>query len=436
MFDYIVIGSGPGGLALAYQLKARDFNVAVIENDKWGGTCPNYGCDPTKAMMAVVEAKHHADQLQGQGLKGNLTVDWAAMRNRKVEITDPYAKQSFEGLKANGIETIYGTAVFTDDGMLLVGQKRYQADHYVIATGTRPRALAIEGGELLNNSNDFLDLDELPEEIVFLGLGPIGLELAQLANAAGAHVTIISITDLEISNFQKTVGADYLTRLQADGINFEANIAINKVEQTERGLLLSDGKQFEIFADYAVAGVGRIPNIEQLNLEKMGVKSGRGGVIVDEFLRTSNPNIYALGDVVQKKRPHLTPVSVFEGNYLGANLGNENARAIDYPVIPYIIYGPTKLAQVGEFDQVANVSKKILDMTNWYTYKRIADPLAKIVVAINQHDQIVGASIISTVADELINLLTFAIQRKVSLDEMNTMIMAYPTVASDLSYFY
>ncbi len=147
MFDYIIIGAGPGGLGLAYRLKTKDNKIGIIENDKWGGTCPNYGCDPTKMMMAVVEAKSRVEQLKGQGISGELNIDWKGLKSRKLNITDPYEKSTFTGLKNAGIETIYGSAAFNDQGKLEVEGKTYQAKTYIIATGSRPRLLDIDGKE-------------------------------------------------------------------------------------------------------------------------------------------------------------------------------------------------------------------------------------------------------------------------------------------------
>lgn len=435
MFDFIIIGSGPGGLALAYKLKARNYKVAVVEKDKWGGTCPNYGCDPTKVMMAVVEAKQHADQLFGEGLSGGLKIDWESMRQRKLEITDPYAERTFNGLIKSGIECIYGKAKFTSSEVLVVDGRVYSARKYIIATGSRARHLSIEGAEYLNDSNHFLNLEHLPQNITFLGTGPVGLELAQLAKGAGAHVTIIAQSNLKIAHFDKEIGEAYLENLKSLGIEFKSQILISKVEKTSKGLFLTGNNGFTLETDFVVEGVGRVPNIDLLNLDVLGVETSSSGVIVDEFLQSSNPNIYALGDVVAKSVPHLTPVSEFEGNYLGDNLEMENPKMINYPVIPSVVYGSTKMAEVGILEG-ENIKVKFFDTSSWYSYRRIADPVAKVKVAINDKKELVGASIISNVADELVNLITILIQKKVSLEQLDQMILAYPTIASDLNYFF
>lgn len=435
MFDYIIIGAGPGGLGLAYRLKTKDNKIAMIENDKWGGTCPNYGCDPTKMMMAVIEAKSHVEHLKGQGISGDLKIDWKGLRSRKLNITDPYEKSTFEGLKNADIETIYGSASFTEQGELQVAGEIYQAKTYIIAAGSRPRRLELDGDEFLKTSNDFLALEELPAKISFMGSGPISLELAQIAKAAGSDVTIISRKKSNVAHFDEEMGQEFINYLKNQGINFIENISVNKVEKFTDGFLLTDGAGFEHKTDLVIAGVGRQPNSDQLNLDKVGVETDHKGIKVNDYLQTSNPKIYAMGDVLSKAEPHLTPVSSFEGNYLGQNLPNANKVPIHYPQIPTIIFGTAKLAEVGILTGTG-IRTKSLNLKSWYTYKRINDPLAKLKVAINENQEIVGASTVSSVADEVINLISILIQQKMTLADVEKMIFTYPTVASDLEYFY
>lgn len=435
MFDYIIIGAGPGGLGLAYRLKTKDNKIGIIENDKWGGTCPNYGCDPTKMMMAVVEAKSRVEQLKGQGISGELNIDWKGLKSRKLNITDPYEKSTFTGLKNAGIETIYGSAIFNDQGELEVEGKTYQAKTYIIATGSRPRLLDIAGKEFLKTSNDFLALEEFPAQISFLGSGPISLELAQIAKAAGSDVTIISRKKARVAHFDEEMGQEFINYLKAQGIKFIEDISVDKVEKVADGFLLTDGTDFEHKTDLVIAGVGRQPNSDKLNLEKVGVETDAKGIKVNEYLQTSNSKIYAMGDVLSKNQPHLTPVSSFEGAYLGENLVKDEPQKIAYPAIPTIIFGTAKLAEVGHLAG-EGIHTKTLDLSSWYTYKRINDPLAKLKVALNEKREIVGASTVSSVADEVINLINILIQQKMTLADVEKMIFTYPTVASDLEYFY
>ncbi|WP_081167904.1 dihydrolipoyl dehydrogenase family protein [Lactococcus garvieae] len=437
-YDYIVIGSGPGGNALAYALKAQGHSVLIVEKDKWGGTCPNYGCDPTKIMMALVETKQRAENLAVAGLHGSLHIDWKEMLARKNAYSDTIPSGTKEGLKAAEIDLAYGAARFTESEKLMVSDEEYTADTYIIATGARPRVLDIEGHELLLNSNQFLELEELPKHLIFLGSGYVSLELAQIANAAGSKVTVITHGSLSIKGFDEEFATSYIQQLQKEGITFIEKFSTKKVEQTTSGLQISaeDGREFT--ADAVVSAVGRVANIEDLNLKAVGIKGDEKGIRVNEFLQTANPNIYALGDVLYKKTPKLTPVSGYEARYLADYFSDksETKSAINYPALATVIFGSSKLATIGQTEILDAKNERSLDMTDWYTYKRIADPLSKIKIIVNQKDEILGATILSTVAEELVNILNFCINQKINLDKFQNMIMAYPTIASDLFYLY
>ncbi|GBG97508.1 FAD-dependent oxidoreductase [Lactococcus termiticola] len=216
-------------------------------------------------------------------------------------------------------------------------------------------------------------------------------------------------------------------------MTFVENVDITEVTENGGKLTLKDGKGYEIQTDYAVAAIGRGAAVGSLHLDRVNVTVNRGGIAVNEFLQTSNPKIYALGDVIDKTAGRLTPVSGFEARYLLANWDKQSPEAISYPAIPSIVFGATKLAKVGE---TTGSSVKEIDTTGWYTYRRVGDPLAKIKLYSNEEGLIVGASILSTLADELVNFLSILINKKISLMEAKSLIMAYPTPASDLTYYY
>lgn len=436
-YDYIIVGAGPGGNALAYALKAKGASVLIAEKDKWGGTCPNYGCDPTKIMMALVEAKYRAENLASAGLHGSLRIDWQEMLARKKAYSDAIPSGTEQGLKNAGIETVYGSASFQIDGHLAVEGKVYVADNYILATGARPRVLDIPGSEYLLTSNDFLELEELPKRLVFLGSGYVSLELAQIAHAAGAEVSVLTHGALKIRGFADDFAVSYIKQLQKEGISFVDNFSPERLEQTDSGIEIISEDKRKVTADGVISAVGRIPNIEDLNLDAVGVKTTAKGIEVNEFLQTQHPNIYAIGDVLDKKQPKLTPVSGFEARYLARYFAQKGQiEAIQYPAIPTVIFGSSKLAQIGQTQILDKENERSLDMTDWYTYKRIADPLSKINVIVNDKNEILGATLLSTVAEELVNILNFCINQNINLDKFQNMIMAYPTIASDLFYLY
>lgn len=340
-------------------------------------------------------------------------------------------------MKNAGIETVYGSACFQTDGHLAVEGKVYVADNYILATGARPRVLDIPGSEYLLTSNDFLELEELPKRLVFLGSGYVSLELAQIAHAAGAEVSVLTHGALKIRGFADDFAVSYIKQLQKEGISFVDNFSPERLEQTDSGIEIISEDKRKVTADGVISAVGRIPNIEDLNLDAVGVKTTAKGIEVNEYLQTQHPNIYAIGDVLDKKQPKLTPVSGFEARYLARYFAQKGQiEAIQYPAIPTVIFGSSKLAQIGQTQILDKENERSLDMTDWYTYKRIADPLSKINVIVNDKNEILGATLLSTVAEELVNILNFCINQNINLDKFQNMIMAYPTIASDLFYLY
>lgn len=440
-FDTVIVGGGPGGLAAAYGLKGHGQNVAVIEKDLWGGTCPNRGCDPKKILMAAVEAQSKAATLQGHGLTGTPQIDWSALMAKKRAYTSQIPHGTRAGLANAGIANLHGTAVFNLDGTIQVGDERVNATNVIIATGQAPRLPEIKGQEWLRTSNDFLDLDELPTDITLMGGGFVGVEMATIANAAGSRVHLVHHNARPLKAFDEDLVADLLDRLRGDGVDVQLDTDIVAVapDGDQYRVTTADGRSWSTGLVFATAG--RRPVLAELKLERMNVATTKHGVTVNDHLQSTNPHIFALGDAVDRVQPKLTPVAGFEGQYLATMLTTPETPAIDYPVIPAVVYGKTQLAQVGVSPKTAQAEPTTyrvndLDLTHWYSYQRIEDPHARIKVVIERASgRIVGAAVISMEAEQVINYLDFVISQHLDTAGLHRQIMAYPTLASDLTYF-
>ncbi|KRO00624.1 glutathione reductase [Levilactobacillus paucivorans] len=440
-FDIVVIGGGPGGLAAAYGLHAKGMNVAVVEKDLWGGTCPNRGCDPKKILMAAVETQAHSEALQGHGLSGVPQIDWTALMAAKRAYTEKIPSGTHSGLKSAGIATFHGTASFNADGTLTVGDDQLNAANWIVATGQEPRIPAIKGSEWLNTSNEFLDLDSLPADITLMGAGFVGVEIAAIANAAGSHVHLIHHSDRPLRAFDADLVHDLMDRLAADGIDVQLDTDITAVSPADDQYQVTTATGESWTTGMVLATAGRRPVIDDLHLDRIDVVTTAHGITVNGQLQTTNPHVFALGDVVDRPQPKLTPVAGFEGRYLAETLTTCDSPAIVYPAIPSVVYGKTQLAQLGVSPEMATIQAdryqvKDLDLTHWYSYQRIQDPHARIKVVVDRTSQnIVGAAILSTEAEQVINYLDFVIQNHMSSADISQTIMAYPTLASDLGYF-
>ncbi|KRM94783.1 pyruvate 2-oxoglutarate dehydrogenase complex [Lentilactobacillus senioris DSM 24302 = JCM 17472] len=437
-FNTVIIGGGPAGLGLAYPLHSAGQKVAVVEENKWGGTCPNRGCDPKKVLLGAVEAQVKSDQLVGRGLNQTPQINWPQLMKFKQTFTDPVSDNSRAGLVSAGIEVFDGHASFVDEHTLSVGEQTITADRFVIATGQRPGRLNVPGDEYLLTSTDFLSLPTMPAKIAFIGGGYIAFELAAIAAVAGAEVHIIHHNERPLKQFAQAAVAELMNQLEAKGVQFDLNVETQSIKR-EADQTVIQAPNYELTVDQAFVTSGRVANADTLNLAAIGVEADRHGIVVNDHLQTAQPNIYAMGDVVAKRIPKLTPVSGFEAAYLSQELV-ESGAAIHYPEIPTVVFGMPRLAQVGISWQTAQEQSdkyrsQVSDMTNWFTYKHLNEPLAKAWMVVDkQTDQIVGATVISNEAETLVNYLTQIINTGQTMKQVKEQVFLYPTEASDLEY--
>lgn len=441
-FDVIIIGSGVAGTVLAYGLKEAGKTVAIVEEDLWGGTCPNRGCDPKKVLYAAVEARDAVALLQGKGFDTIPQVNWPDLMRFKESFTDSVPTNTLAGLVNIGVMAIQGQASFTDCHHIQVDGQTYQAEQFILANGQSPAIPNIEGRKFFKTSNDFLSLETLPKKIVFVGAGYIAFELACIANACGAEVHIIHHDEQPLKQFDSDFVQLLVKQMQNNGITFHFNDAVEAIKQQDSGysLVLKSGESMD--ADIAISAAGRAPNIQSLHLENAGVSFNKKGIIVDDHLKTTCETIYACGDCIDKTVPRLTPISSFEGSYLVRLLSDQEDKAIAYPATPTVIFAHYKLGQVGVDTQTAESQPDkyrttSLDMTDWLNYKRRNEAVAQAkIITDKASGLLVGAAVISQEADELINFFSLIINERIPAEKINNMIMLFPGLGSDLASLY
>ena len=440
-FDVVVLGAGPAGTAAATALKQQGKRVALVEEDLWGGTCPNRGCDPKKILYTAVEAKRRAELLAQRGLKSDISVDWPTLMANKREYTAPISSATKQGMEKAGITTYVGHAKFLTTKNLQVRDHQLAATNFVIATGQRPGTLDIPGQEFLQTSTDFLDLDEMPAKIVLIGGGYVAFELAGIAVQAGAQVTMVLHNAHPLRAFPQQLVQGLVAELKDQGVEFVENQAVTEVQQTADGFQVTGPNGFSQVTDRVFAAVGRQPNVDNLGLTQAGVEYSNQGVIVDRHLRSTAAHIYAIGDAAASPVPKLTPVAGFEARYVAAQLGGRDDE-IRYPLVPTIVFSLPKLAQIGMTENqaqrnAARYQVKEVEMTNWITYKRQGEKQAQVQLILDQMSGlVVGAACLSLEADEMINYLSSLIGAEYSSKQVQQLLWAYPTTASDLQYLY
>lgn len=435
-YDIGVIGGGPAGTSIAYQMVADGKSVAIFEDYLWGGTCPNYGCDPKKIIVNSVDVLYQT-KLFKDVLNGEVTLNWPNVMAKKQAYVDNIPEKTKDGLKSMGIKTYDKTPQFiNEDTVLLDDDTQIRAKKWIIATGKRPIKPTFEGSEYAISSEDFLNLKQMPRDITFIGGGYISIEFASIARLTGARVKVLQHNDQILKQFEPKMVDELTKRLTDQGIEFCFNTEVLGLQKNENEITVTTN-QGEFKTSCVIYALGRKPSVDGLNLDVANVELNKNGIIVDKNLKTTNEKIYAIGDVADTNTPNLTSVAGYEANYLGKYLTHKIDGSIKYPAIPSAVFSHPRIAQVGidtKTAQQKGYQVKEYDLKDWFNYMRQNDD-AKITV-ISKKGKIVGVSLLSNQADEILNIFVNAINEELRIDDVKKQIAVYPTMESDLKYFY
>ena len=444
-FDLIVIGTGEAGSPGAYACREAGWTVAIIDKRPFGGTCALRGCDPKKVLVGAADVIDWYQRMEGRGTSGeHMHMDWPALMRFKRSFTDPVPGDREKGFQEAGMATYHGVVRFLEPTTVQVGDHTLTGRHIVIAAGARPQTLHIPGEELLHTSTQFLELEALPARILFVGGGYIAAEFAHVAARAGAEATIVHQGARPLRGFDADLVSQWQRASQDAGIRLELNATVGAVERRDGGLIVHATRGTEKYAyeaDLAVHSAGRVPEIDELDLDRGNVRAGPRGVVVDEYLQSvSNPAVYAGGDSAATPGLNLTPVASMDGKVIAANLLQGNQRKPDYDVIPTVVFSIPPLAAVGLGEDVARArglrfTVKHEDTSDWYSSRRIGNPHAGYKVLVDEvADRILGAHIFGPNADDVINLFALAMRAGVKASVMRNALYSYPSVSGDVSY--
>lgn len=434
-YNEILIGSGPAAYKMANLLAKTDRRVLVIEGFEFGGTCPNYGCEPKIFLEGAVRNVLQSQQLVGRGISKPATLDWQALMKTKLERFNPWPEETKDIIvKNHDVES--GYAEFVDDHTVKVNNHEYQADHIIIATGQTPNILEIPGKEYLHTSFDVLSLKKLPKRMTFIGAGFVSLELVTLVAAAGVDVTVIVHSDRVLREFPKKASATLVQAMQERGIKFMFNTNTQTVQRGQTGLTVKTD-QGSVATDYVVDATGRHPNIERLHLERTGIQFDRHGIQVDNHLMTTVNGVFAIGDVVSRHEPKLTPVAEFEGQYLFDYLTGRTTELINYPTIGRAAFTYPVVAAAGvNPDEVAdNPAYRIQRIPLKYgsLYAGQNDQVSELTLVF-KGDQLVGASEVGEHAADDVNNFLPVIGLKINGEEYRRAVIAiYPALADKVA---
>lgn len=429
-YNLVVIGGGPAGLIAAFGAAGLGAKVALVEKHLLGGDCLNTGCVPSKALLAVAHAAQAARALGPLGLQaGPVQVDFAQvmdrMRRIRAEISPHDAPTR---LRDAGIDVFLGKGRFTSPDTVQVDAATLRFSRALIATGARPAMPPIPGlRELALNNESLFDLPTLPERLLILGGGVIGCEMAQAFQRLGSQVQVVDLAPRLLGASSAQASAALQARLEEDGVRFHLDTGIASLARSEQGITgtLTSGEVIE--ADQVLAALGRRPNTG-LDLETAGISFSKEGVQVDAQLRTTNPKVYACGDVIDG--PRFTHAADHQARMVIQNALFFGSKAPADLVLPTVVYTQPEIAAVGLSRAEAEADPKISVFTASLEESdrgRAEGEQGWAAVFATEDGHILGAEIVAKHAGELLAPITLAMTHGLGLAAIATTVHPYPT---------
>lgn len=444
-YDVIVIGSGPAGGIVARRLGEAGLDVAVVEKDGWGGVCPLRGCEPKKTLADMTHEILRVREMAAHGVAGNARVDWSALMRFKHSVIDPISGKVFDSFHGRGITTIQGEARFTGPDTVEVEELGpLTARHIVVASGAVPRKLDIPGERLLLNSDRFLDLENLPESMLFIGGGFVSFEFACIAAAAGARATILHRSRRVLKGFDEALSRQLVRAMQDQGVAVHTDHPVKAVEPFEDGVRVlvngPDDVEMEFVAAAAVSGAGRVPDLGGLDLDKAGVKYGARGIEVDGYMRSvSNPVVFGAGDCVEPGHP-LTPVAALQADTVVRNILDEGSARSDLTGTAGAVFTHPTLSCAGLLEEQAREQGydfKVYegDAAKWSEHNRLGMAHAGYRILVERGTgRILGAHYLGAHAEEVANIFGMAIRHSLTREDLLAQPWAYPSFGYTVRY--
>src|SRR5437879_3381849 len=439
-FDVLVIGGGPGGYVAALRAAQLGARTAIVEKDRMGGTCLVRGCIPTKALL-------QSSELYTQGREGaafgvvadHLAFDWTAAQKRKTSVVAQLVKGVDGLLKAGGVTAFKGGARLAGKGLVDVSGDQLQAKDIVIATGSAVARIPLAGAELAIDSDQILELKEIPRRLAVIGGGVVGMEFAAMFAALGSKVTVLEMLPQVLAMVDADLVAVYTKHLTGLGGEIHTDSKVSEVVKQNGALQVRVSAGDEggaVHADQVLLAVGRVPYTQGLDAERAGVKLDRGRVVVDEHLHTTADGVWAIGDVIGGIM--LAHVASYEGVCAVENIAGHGNRVPDYHAAPNCIYTDPEIAHVGLGEKEAK-EKGIAVKIGKFPFAAAGRALTLgqtegfvKVVADAESGRLLGAHIIGPRATDLIAEATLAVQNGLTLEQIDLTIHAHPTLPESL----
>ena len=442
-FDLVVIGGGPGGYLAAERAGHAGLKTLVIEKREFGGVCLNEGCVPSKTFLNSAKVVDYANHASNYGVKveGNATVDQKFVVERKNGVVKMLVSGIKAQLKKNKV-TMKSAEAFiegkTDEGIIVkAGEEKFLAKRLIVATGSMPVVPPIKGlkegieaGLVLTN-REILDLTEIPEKLVVIGGGVIGLEMASYFSSVGSKVTVVEMLNKIAGPTENEISSILQKNLTKKGITF--NLGCKVTEIANDGVIFErDGKLEKVEADKILLSIGRRAVTANIGLENIGVNLERGAIVTDDKMRTNVANVYAVGDVngkIMLAHTAYREAEVAINNILGKK------DIMRYNVIPSVIYTNPEIGSVGETEESAKakgLDVKTVSIPMTFSGRYVAenttlDGVCKLVIN-NKTNTLIGAHIIGSYAGEFIVTVSAMIDLEVDIENIKKLVFPHPTV--------
>ncbi len=440
-YDVIVIGGGPGGYVAAIRAAQLGMKIALVERDELGGVCLNWGCIPSKALLANAQvARNLADaKTWGINLNGSYTLDYSVAQARSRQVSQRLVKGVGFLMKKNKIDVYKDTAVLTPNKQVELqgGGQKLSGKNIIIATGTRPRTipgLELDGVNVIT-SREALELKTVPSPIVIVGASAIGCEFATIYRAYGADVTILEGLPHILPKEDEKTSVTIEKSFQKQGIQFKTGALVERAAKVDGKTVLhvktAQGVE-QISAEKVLVAIGVSPNSENIGLEALGVKTTRGAIDTNDFMQTNVPNVYAIGDVTMKLA--LAHVASAQGVLAVEHAAGHEARPINYDAVPRCTYSHPQVASfgkteaqlkeadadysVGEFPFQAN--GKALGLNDYEGFVRV--------YADKKFGEILGVHMVGPEVTDLTGEFSLAISMEMTPAEIGHAIHAHPTL--------
>jgi pyruvate/2-oxoglutarate dehydrogenase complex dihydrolipoamide dehydrogenase (E3) component len=437
-FDLIVIGGGSAARdAAGKATREHGARVALVEKERWGGSCPNVACSPTKAYLVAAELTHDVNVLAPRmGIEtGPVSVDLARVYAWKETIKKAQDVWVSE-LMAQGFTTYTGTATFVDSHTVRVGVLDLEADRILIASGSRTAVPPVAGIDEVGwiDHISALDLTEVPASLLVVGGGAVGLEFGQVFSRFGSKVTIVDALERIAPIADMEASAMLRMALEREGIDVATSVFVKSVQrdgdEVAATIAPRDGSdEYEVRVERVMLASGRVPNIEELGLDGIGVETNKAGIVVDDHLRTTVPGIWAAGDV--NAVAQFTPVAQYQARIAIADMFGADAPAADYSVLPTSIFTDPELGSVGMTEEQAREQGLDVDVARNEYVKRFSfigerAGLFKIVYERGSR-RVLGLHVLSRNAGDIVQGFSLALRLGATVDELAAMHHVFPT---------